>query len=207
MKSGWRVRRAMSRRWYQKFRLDDFLWEGTPLGPNGPPETGFTSKRPESGNPANPRVRPNGPNGPISSTAVAGESERDTEIFGAPGRGPGGETPGGEFRQHELENRLDRLDRLDAASIPAGFSRPNGVSQAGPFGRERHHWHDIDHWRSRQREAMASRAGRVAVLRDWAAAAGGTIDVEGKLRLPSDLKGCLALAELRALARALGAAP
>jgi hypothetical protein len=64
-------------------------------------------------------------------------------------------------------------------------------------------WHDINHWRARQCEAMATRAGRVAVLRDWAAAAGGTDDEAGKLRLPSNLRRCLALAEMQALARAL----
>jgi hypothetical protein len=67
-------------------------------------------------------------------------------------------------------------------------------------------WHDIDRWRARQCEMMATREGRVAVLHEWAAAAGGTVDPEGKLRLPSDLRPCLALAELCALARALGAA-
>jgi hypothetical protein len=54
---------------------------------------------------------------------------------------------------------------------------------------------------------MATREGRNAVLKEWVVAAGGTVDPEGKVRLPSDLRGCLALAELKALARALGSPP
>jgi hypothetical protein len=200
MKSGWRVRRAIARRRDQKFRMDDFLWEGTPLGPNGPPETGFRSKRPGRENPANPRVGPNGPHGPVSPTAVAGENERERDEEGL-------HPSASLLHQYEHENRLDRLDRLDAASISAGFPGPHGAFHPGPFGLERRPWHSIDHWRSRQREAMVTRAGRIAVLHDWAAAAGGTVDAEGKLRLPSDLRRCLALAELHALARALGMAP
>jgi hypothetical protein len=66
------------------------------------------------------------------------------------------------------------------------------------------HWTEVDHWRSRQREAMATREGRAAVLREWAAVAGGVVDPEGKLRLSANLRKCLASAELHALARDLG---
>jgi len=50
---------------------------------------------------------------------------------------------------------------------------------------------------------MATREGRTAICNEWAAAAGGRIDEAGKLRLPSNLRKCLALAELKACARAL----
>ena len=65
-------------------------------------------------------------------------------------------------------------------------------------------WADVDHWRDRQREAMGTREGRAAVLRDWVIAAGGTVNQEGHLETPPNLLRCLALAELHALARGLG---
>jgi len=78
----------------------------------------------------------------------------------------------------------------------------DGAGQAG--GTDAPPWTNLDEWRARYRHAQ-DRDERVHVALAWGRAAGGTVQ-DGEalvLRLPPDLPNCLALAELRRVARDL----
>jgi hypothetical protein len=60
-------------------------------------------------------------------------------------------------------------------------------------------WDALDPWMTRFR-ASGSRDEKVDTVLAWGRAAGGTVDGDGMLHLPSDLRSCFASAELTRLA-------
>jgi hypothetical protein len=96
---------------------------------------------------------------------------------------------------------LDHLDHLDRASNGAGSSGPGIVPSPGPHGPNGHSWTNLDAWCARL-GALPTAAERRVVLCEWVAAAGGWSDAVA-VHLPTRLPRCLALATLKAHARAL----
>ena len=91
---------------------------------------------------------------------------------------------------------------LDQASNGAGFAGPGTHVPPGPHGPARHPWTDLDAW-CRCLGPLPTVAERRVVLREWVAAAGGWSDAAA-IHLPVALPKGLAIARLKAHARALG---
>jgi hypothetical protein len=93
---------------------------------------------------------------------------------------------------------VDQVDQVDQASNGAGFSR-SGQRPSALTGLT--NWSDFDAWCARI-GAAGEVQNRRAVLREWVDAAGGWSDAAA-VYIPDCLPNCLALATLKAHARAL----
>ena len=180
MTSGWRARRALARVRNRILAETDFSfmdWTGnSPGGPNVSP--GANTKK-------------------TSKTAVQSRQSTQTrhlnclgkkmrereESVSAPLR----------FPSHEPLNHLDCMDCMDQASIGAGLATSLAWTVSGPPGLARYPWTDDRAWIA-DMVCTRARAGKLAILAEWVAAAGGRID--GEVVLLPPLPRCLATLNL-----------
>jgi hypothetical protein len=109
-----------------------------------------------------------------------------------------------EFGENRGPSRATGTTRAAPGFSGQSPGRPSRDNPGQAGGTEALPWTDLDEWRARYRHAQG-RDGRISVVLAWGRAAGGAVQ-DGEtlaLTLPPDLPNCLALAELRRVARDL----